>query len=259
MDAKRFDRLSKTIASRSTRRAALTRLGLGGLAGAAAGGGLARDVFAANGDQACLLQFHAKTAVGSHKNKIYEGQLTLVIGADGAIDSGSFDDGSGDQPTVAGESSGRAVSFRIEYANGDNFIFDGTAAQDLALCRGRIDGTFNGPAESDLGTWRATAGSQPESSGASIGNGSSESSPTAATGADGGACPFELQLCDGSTPCCEAFAPYEATKVSCVGGTCRCMYSCAQAGCASTNTSIFMTVACDQNPNDLCATMGCNA
>src|SRR6476659_3014880 len=135
MDAKRFDQLSKTIANRSTRRSALTRLGLGGLIGGAAGGGLAGNVFAANGDQTCLLQLHAKTAVGSHKNKVSEGQLTLAIGSGGAINDGSFDDGTGDQPTVAGQASGRAVSFRLEYANGDNFIFEGTAAQDLSLCR----------------------------------------------------------------------------------------------------------------------------
>ena len=349
MDPKRFDQFSKAIATRSSRRSALSRLGLGGLLGAAAGGGVAREAFAANGDESCVLQFHAKTAVGSHKNTVYEGALTLIIGSDGAIDDGSYDDGSGDQPTVAGHASGRALSFRFDYSSGDHFSFEGTAAQDLVLCRGDIEGTFGGPAESDLGTWRATTGagtsggstsggnsSSGNSSGGSSGGSSSggggsscasgvvcggtccvardgftpdsiscdgdfcscsyscasggcpggdpsavikigcedrpnalcgefcnvvppDDTPTGGNGANGaGGCPSDLQFCDGSTPCCTAFAPYEATDISCLGGTCRCMYSCAQAGCTSTSTTTFMTIACTQNPNDLCPTMGCN-
>jgi len=370
MDPNRFDNLSKAVANRSTRRSALTRLGLSGLVGAAAGGGLAREVFAANGDKTCVLQLHARTAVGPHAKTISEGPLTLVIGANGAIDSGTFDDGNGgDQPTVAGQTTGRVLTFRFDFPNGDSLAFEGTAAQDLSLCRGRIDGTFGGPGESDLGTWRATAGtgtgtggssggnavggnavggnatggnavggnsaggSNPTKTPGSGGNGASacasgvvcggvccvaragftpdtiscdggscscsyscaaggcpggdpsavikigcEDRPNALcgefcnvvppdnstsgnggnSGSSGGTCPNNLQLCDGSTPCCIAFSPYEATDISCIGGTCRCMYSCAQAGCTSNSTSTFMTIACAQNPNDQCASLGCN-
>ena len=365
MDAKKFDQLSKTIAARSTRRSALRRLGLGGLLGGAASAGLTSQVFAAS-DGTCALQLSAKTAIGSHKNKAYKGALTLTIGQDGAIDNGAFDDGTGDNPTVAGQATGRALSFRLDYNNGDHFSFEGVAAQDLSLCRGRIDGVFNGPAQSDMGTWTATAGANGQTGGAnsspiSAGNGgnggsggnsaancpsgvvcggtcctprqgytpdsitcdgnscscnyscvttgcptgdantfikvgcedrpdalcgevcnvvpadnssgtgnSGGSSNSGGTGNGGGSgsgggngggssnCPPSITLCDGKTPCCEAFAPYEATDISCVGGRCTCMYSCAQAGCASNSASTFMTVDCSQNPNDLCASMGCS-
>jgi hypothetical protein len=368
MDAKKFDQLSKSIAARSTRRSALRRLGLGGLLGGAASAGLTSRAFAAS-DGTCVLQLSAKTAIGSDKSKSYQGELTLTIGQDGAIDDGSFDDGSGDEPTVSGQATGRALSFRLDYSNGDHLAFEGVAAQDLSLCRGQIDGVFNGPAQSDMGTWTATAGTSAQSGNATgtistvaAGNGGSgggssscpsgvvcggtcctprqgytpdsiacdgdscscsyscvatgcptgdantfitvgcEDRPDAlcgevcnvapgdngsgtsnsgssnsgsgnsgtgnsgsgnggGTGNGGGSvanCPPSITLCDGTTPCCEAFAPYEATDISCVGGACKCMYSCAQAGCSSNSTSTFMTVTCSQNPNDLCASMGCS-
>lgn len=363
MDADKFDQLSKSLAARATRRSALRRLGLGGLLGGAAGAGLAGQVFAAN-NGTCVLQLKAKTAIGTHKNKTYQGALTLAIGQDGAIDDGSFDDGTPNQPAVVGKVNGRALSFRLDYDNGDHFAFEGVAAQDLSLCRGQIDGVFNGPASSDMGTWTAAAGAGSQTAGAGNGgngaqtNGGITSGNGGANGTSGGAsncpsgvvcggtcctprqgytpdtitcdgnscscnyscvttgcptgdantfikvgcedrpdalcgevcnvapadnssgtgngggagnsgggngggssssnCPPSITLCDGTTPCCEAFAPYDATDISCVGGRCSCMYSCAQAGCSSNSTTTFMTVACSQNPNDLCATMGCS-
>jgi hypothetical protein len=356
MDAKQFDQLSKTIAARSTRRSALRRLGLGGLLGGAASAGLASRAFAAS-DGPCVLQLSAKTAIGAHKNKSYPGVLTLAIGQDGAIDDASFDDGTGDEPAVVGQATGRSLSFRIDYPNGDHFAFEGIAAQDLSLCRGQIDGVFNGPAQSDMGTWTATAGASGQSGAGNGGNASGAiTTVSAGNGGNGGAsdcpsgvvcggtccsprqgyapdkiacdgdscscsyscvttgcptgdantfitvgcedrpdalcgevcnvapsdnssgagngggtsnsggtgngggsnCPPSITLCDGATPCCEAFAPYEASDISCVGGVCKCLYSCAQAGCPSNSTSTFMTVTCSQNPNDLCASMGCS-
>lgn len=158
MDGNRFDEISRAIATRSSRRQALRRLGSGGvLAGLAAAAGI--DRLAAAQDTSpngtCTLNFYAETGAGPDKSAIYQGSIDLEIGADGAIDKGTFHrDDNNDYPLV-GQVTGRAVNLRITLGAGRVLAVVGTAADDAMLCKGEVSGTFSGPRQRDLGTWYA--------------------------------------------------------------------------------------------------------
>jgi hypothetical protein len=155
MDVRRFDALSRALAERKSRREAVRRLGAGGLAGgvAVATGVRVAAQDASNG--ACVLQFHAETAVGPSTDTIYDGTLTLEVDLEGNIDDGSLETAGGSFDVV-GQATGRGLSLRIELQNDQVLTLIGTGEQDILLCRGEIQGEFGGPEMKDLGTWTAS-------------------------------------------------------------------------------------------------------
>lgn len=266
MDAGRFDALSRSFAERRTRRSALRGLGAGGLAAgiAAAFGG--ERALAASGT--CALKIVAKTAAGPHKDAAYAGTLNLTIGDNGAIDSGSFARDDGSSAKLVGQATGRALNLRITFADKTVLELNGTAENDLILCRGAASGTFGGPGDADIGTWRTADGGSSGGSSGSTGGGSggsnsggsgggsgtatgdgdtsgSGAAPTPGTGGDA-ACPSGV-VCAGV--CCAAAPGLTPDKMVCNAGACECTYSCAAAGCDRGGGSIVNTCGSDPQPH----------
>src|SRR5688500_16200598 len=98
MDDNRFDALSRTIATRSSRRHALRRFGAGGIGVSLLGLAGVRNVVAQDDDdeKTCNLTLAATIASGPGKDVVYQGDLTMVIGPEGAIDDGSLKTPDGD-------------------------------------------------------------------------------------------------------------------------------------------------------------------
>jgi len=286
MDAGRFDSLSRSFATRSSRRAALRGLGAGGLAA---------GVFAAlGGDHApaasgtCALKIFAKTSAGPHKDTTYAGTLTFTIGDNGAIDSGSFDVADGSHLKLVGQATGRALNLRVTLADGGILALNGTADNDLIVCRGAASGVFGGPSDTDIGTWRTGdrgsskttgGGSTSSGGGAATGGGTTGGGGGASTGTGGGAttgsgggdaggggnttgagggggaaCPSGV-VCAGV--CCAAAPGLTPDTMVCNAGACECTYSCAAAGCAG-NAQGSIVNTCGSDPQPHCHSE-CNA
>ena len=185
MDAGRFDALSRSFANRRSRRAALQGLGAGGLAAGLLGALGVERAPAASG--ACELTIFAKTAAGPHKNTTYSGTLHLEIGENGAIDQGAFTTTDGASRLLVGQATGRALNLRITLGPNKILALDGTADNDLILCRGAASGAFSGPGDTDIGAWRTGSGGTSSSAKASgSGSATGASSSGGATGFGGG-------------------------------------------------------------------------
>lgn len=178
MDGKRFDTISRAIATRSNRRQAIRQAGAGGLLAAAAGAfGVGRLTAATQDDDdvsdfnICRLEFSAVVAVGPDEDDTYEGEIEFEIGRDGEIDRGLLRTVDGDEYELVGQATGRAINLRIALGDDRFLSLTGTAQRDIDRCRGEMEGTFGGPRPRDLGTWSASR----------IRGGNSQT-PTASTG-----------------------------------------------------------------------------
>ncbi len=264
MDAGRFDSLSRSFATRSSRRAALRGLGVGGLAA---------GVFAALGVESapaasgtCALKIVAKTAAGPHTDTAYAGALNFTIGDNGAIDGGSFDLDGGSPLKLVGQATGRALNLRVTLADGGILELNGTAENDLIVCRGAASGVFGGPSDTDIGAWRTadsgTGGSSKTTSGSPGGGSTGGGGNTTGNGGGGGAatgnggnttgggdaaCPSGV-VCGGV--CCTAAPGLTPDAMVCNAGACECTYSCAAAGCpGNAQGSIVNTCGSDPQPH----------
>jgi hypothetical protein len=188
MDDEKFDHLSRSLVVRADRRQALRTAGAGGVLGAVAGAfGLRRASASAITDPVdCTMPLIAKVAVGKNKGKRYAGDLAITIETNGAIDTGQLTTSDGKTYDVVGQADGRSINLRITIASDQFLSLIGTGQQDLNLCKGRVDGTFGGWAESDLGTW--TLGVKPASSSpqATIGSGNGGGSNSSGGSSNGG-------------------------------------------------------------------------
>src|SRR3954468_21645841 len=172
MDANRFDMLSRSLSRRGSRRG----LAAGGIAAGLAALGIER----AEAANSCTLQIQATTVTGTHKDTIYTGTLNIQIGDNGAIDSGTFNTSDGANHPLVGQATGRALHLRITLGDSQVLALDGTAANDLILCRGDASGTFGGPDDTDLGTWRTVSGQS--GSGGSFGSSNASSGSSGSSG-----------------------------------------------------------------------------
>jgi len=274
MDPNRFDALSRSMATRSNRRSAVRGISAGGIAaGLLTTLGLGRIRAA---DQACAFKITATTSAGPNEGTTYSGMLNMRIGDDGAIDEGSFDTDDGESFDLVGQASGRALNLRITLADDKVLTLSGTSAVDLVLCRGAAAGTFGGPDDGDLGTWRtgdssgSGGGSGSGSGGGASSGGGSSSSGDGGSGNSGGTsggnngggdtgggdngsggtsdCPSGV-VCDGV--CCQPRPGFTPDSISCDSG-CACTYSCQSAGCPNGGTEHGLTIGCDDRPNALC-------
>ncbi len=188
MDGDRFDRLSRSLAERSSRRQAIRRLGAGGVAGGVLSALGFRAARAQEDEiRTCRLELEATVAIGPNRRTIYAGELTLEIDPEGAIDQGTLVTEAGDTYDLVGQAIGRALNLRITVGDGQVLALTGTGQQDIVLCRGSISGTFGGPEVGDLGTWTAVRrrrqATPTPTSGAGTGG---ESGGTAGGGSDSG-------------------------------------------------------------------------
>lgn len=265
MDANRFDALSRTFASPSSRRAAVRTLGVGGLLAALFG----RPVRALAQETTCELQVELVPAENSNAREL-RGTITLVIDEEGAIDDGFFETEDGDEFDVVGQATGRAISLFIDL-DGDPLALTGVGERDVVLCRGTFAGTYGGPVPGDLGSW--TAGKQRTSTGGDEGNGGGSSGGGETSGggggntgggggnsgggggdngsgsSGGGNCPSGV-VCGGV--CCTPRVGFTPDDIFCDNGFCACTYSCASAGCDAGGTENSFTMGCDARPDARC-------
>ena len=168
MDPIQFDALSRKVASGVSRRQAVARFGAAGLlAGLSGALGRERTAAAVSAIQnaTCLLEIVATIRLGPSAGVIIDGtvpgelrgELSIAVGADGAIDSGRFRLEGGAELPVVGQADGRALNLRVDIAADQTLILVGTAAQRLEQCTGDVDGLLTGPRVGDLGDWHATA------------------------------------------------------------------------------------------------------
>jgi len=271
--------LSRSLSRRGSRRG----LAAGGVAAGLAALGIERAAAA----KSCSLQIQATTVTGSDQGKIYTGALNIQIGDDGAIDTGSFDTSDGASYPLVGQATGRAVHLRITLADSQVLALEGTAANDLILCRGDASGTFGGPDDTDLGTWRTvdgqtgsngstgtsntsssgstTTSNSSSSSGSNSGGGNSnnnsgggDSGGSNSGGSNGGGSNSGGDnssggncasgvVCNGV--CCAPAPGLSADNITCNAGACECTYSCASAGCGGGDGMIVNTCGSDPEPH----------
>jgi hypothetical protein len=195
MDDRQFDTISRSLASRSSRRQALRSGGAGaailGLLGLrAARSAAAQDDDIGNAgetglgdDGTCRLQFEGTVRLGPSaapgQTSRITGLLSFRVGSDGAIDQGTLETDDGAQYPVVGQGSGRSVALRIQVGD-DVLVAVGAGENALSDCNGEYGGPSSGPVRGDLGDWVALAG---ESSSTTPSGGPA---PTAASGGNNG-------------------------------------------------------------------------
>jgi len=167
MDPIRFDALAKALAGGVSRRRALARFGVGGLAAglAAAGANRAGAALPTAQAETCRLTLVASVRLGPSAGALLQGttpgelrgELGFALGADGAIERGRLRLEDGTELAVVGQATGRAINLRIDAGEDLVFVLVGTAEQALTICRGAVDGPLTGPQAGDLGDWHATA------------------------------------------------------------------------------------------------------
>jgi hypothetical protein len=142
----------------------MRRLGGGGLGAVLLGSLGGRTAVAQGGTPAagalpsglCLFPFAVAVRQGPDAGTTYEGALALVVGSDGAVDQGSFQTADGQQMTVVGQVTGRAVNLQFATSDGKHLYGVGTAEKTLAAgecAAGHIGGPLVGPGEGDTGDW----------------------------------------------------------------------------------------------------------
>jgi hypothetical protein len=253
MDASRFDALTRSLTRRRSRR--------GFAAGGLAVGLAALGVDRALAQPVCALQIQATTAIGPDQNTVYTGTLNFDIGEDGAIDSGSFDTDDGASHPLVGQAIGRALHLRITLGPDQVLSLEGTATNDLILCRGDASGTFGGPDVMDLGTWRTVESQSGAtipsgSSGTSNSNAGSSTNSNTSGNSSGGDSSSGDGSCDSGVVCgdvcCESMGGVTPVSIACNAGFCECTYSCASAGCDEGGDQGFIVVDCGSDPEPQC-------
>lgn len=159
MEPETVERWSRAVAGGISRRQATGRIGGGGmLAALGVALGLRPRFVAAADSQTCEYDLVADLRAGpsrdDEKLAHLEGRLTLSLGADGAIDSGTLATADGGW-SVVGQADGRAISLWIE-RDADVLIALGAGKRAVARCRGDLRGGFTGPGGGDDGDWQAT-------------------------------------------------------------------------------------------------------
>ena len=167
MDIDTFDRLSRSLATRTNRRTMVKRIGGGGLFGIAVGvTGLntarARaddatpDSASATAVATCDYTITAHISAGPSASTVIEGRLVIPIEESGAIESAQFIRADGATFDAIGQATGRALDLLVDLGDGSAFELHGTAKRDLTLCRGKILGGVYGPELGDVGMWQAS-------------------------------------------------------------------------------------------------------
>lgn len=111
--------------------------------------------FGGGGDQ-CVLGIAGTVSLGPNTGQSFQGTLTISIGQDGAIDSGTvqFDDGT-TQPVV-GQATGRSIRLRVGTDPNSVLTFVGSGVFPVEQCSGELSGAFAGPGVENVGVWIAT-------------------------------------------------------------------------------------------------------
>lgn len=172
MDDRQLDTISRSLASRTSRRQALRSGGAGaailGLLGirstrpaAAQDDDIGGDGQTGMGDDGiCRLQFEANVRLGPStepgETAHIAGLLSFSIGEGGGISDGTLETDDGERYSVVGQGSGRSLALRI-HVDDDVLVAVGAGENSVRSCSGEYGGPSSGPVRGDLGDWIATA------------------------------------------------------------------------------------------------------
>jgi hypothetical protein len=258
VDANRFDRISRSLAGRATRRRVIQGLGGGGLLAAALHGlGRSHPGAAAQGDDdlACVLDLIAAVrtgpsedaALGGVERGELRGELRFSLDKNGGLRDALLTLEDGTELEATGQATGSALTVRIAIPLGGTLVLVGAGESALRACRGAVDGLLTGPEAGDLGDWHASASAV--SGGDSAGPTATEATIEPDTGSGAGAAPTsppdclrQNAACDDGDVCClgtcdGGFCPCATTGMvcagdeeccnpasgPCVGGVCACV------------------------------------
>lgn len=267
MDDRQFDTISRSLASRTSRRQALRSggagaaiLGLFGIRSAKAqDDDLSADHETGMGDDGiCRLDFEAIVRVGpssgeSDRSRL-AGVLSFEIGDGGGITNGSLETEDGDSYTVVGQGSGKSIALRIHIGE-DVLVAVGAGDNSVKTCSGEYGGPASGPVRGDLGDWIATA------------EGSAAATATATVGTNSGTTPApgsnsqQTSTPDCSNVSCDTntFMIDPATcECVCYDNGVKCGDSCCPAGmvCGDGVTEICSCPEGTEYCNATCVTCG---
>jgi hypothetical protein len=169
MDPARFDTLARSLSAPRSRRAALSAAAAGGLLSAL---GLTRSVPETRAAQGgtCVLAFAAQVVQGPSTQQALtpndtragevRGDLSFSLSGSGNLDNATLTLADGTSLPVVGQATGHALQVRIDLGQRLALVAVGVGEQEIARCRGAIDGVATGPQSGDLGDWHATAAQQ---------------------------------------------------------------------------------------------------
>lgn len=171
MDADRFDTLTRSLGAPTSRRAALGATLAGGLLSAL---GVSRTIPEARAAQngICNIAFLANVRLGPSMGLSLSaegqpgslrGDLSFSVDQTGRL-TGELKVPSGERFPVVGQATGNSLQARIELAPQVALVVVGVGEQEVAACRGAIDGMLSGPKVGDLGDWHAAVGAGGRSS-----------------------------------------------------------------------------------------------
>jgi hypothetical protein len=261
MDDRQFDTISRSLASKTSRRQALRSGGAGaailsllGIRGArpaaAQDDDIGNDSETGLGDDGtCRLQFEANMRLGPSaapgQTSRIAGLLSFRIANDGAIDEGTLETDEGEQYPVVGQGSGRSVALRIQVGE-DVLVAVGAGENAVGDCTGAYGGPSSGPVRGDLGDWIAVAGGSSPTTNAG-GPASTATSGGSSSGSSGG---------NGTTPA--STATPDCSDVNCDTNTfmidpatCECV--CYDNGVACGNVCCPSGFVCNDESTGNCS------
>jgi hypothetical protein len=237
VDATRFDRFSRALASRMNRRRAVQALGGGTIAAATTGAVTHQSVSRAQDDAgACKLDLTASVRVGTSTDSTLggdgpgelTGQLSFSLRSAGELTDAVLALSDGTRLDAVGQTDGRALTLRVEIPLGGTLVLVGAGSDCIPSCEGVVDGLFTGPSAGDLGDWHGTfsgsAGAAASESTLAV-TGSGTVTPTPSPSAETARTPAPapsgaLVPCAGLAAPCQQSGPLCCEGLVCAGGQC---------------------------------------
>lgn len=109
-----------------------------------------------DGGGQCVLTIDATVELGASAGQSFQGTLSISVGPDGAIDSGTLQFSDGTSVPVVGQATGRSIRLRAGSAPDTTITFVGSAVFPVEQCSGDFAGAFVGPGLQTIGAWAAT-------------------------------------------------------------------------------------------------------
>jgi len=149
MDPDRFDTLAKRLVTPTTRRASLGGLAAGGLLSALGLGRAIPETRAAQ-PRTCTLAFVATVRLGPNTQRALttngtqpgelRGDLSFALSERGTLEDAKLLLSDGTSLPVVGQATGYSLQVRIELGRRLALVAVGVGEQEIATCRGAIDG-----------------------------------------------------------------------------------------------------------------------
>lgn len=223
MESNKFDRFSRVLARRSSRRQMTRIVGAGGV-GMLVSSRVGLDRAAAQiAESVCRIEVNAAVVVGNDPGRDWSGEIELRMRSDGSIESGVLHAQGGNAIEVVGEQLGHSLSLRAGAGGDAPTVFAGIGRMPIEQCAGAVDGTFADTKSGELGIWtgrfigRASEDSKPAGEGAIV----ATPAGTALGSACGEplSCPDEWMWDEAACACVCQFGLAECGDTCCPEGT----------------------------------------